>query len=132
VKVAGALEPPPPPPEHGVTQPGCGGEGGLKTVTFAVKFVVPEFTSTRPAVTDACIWQEELLEQVRLVRASFVCVPRMLQFIWDPPDGSVVGRKLEPFSVKVNVALQADPVQAGAFKGLMLVRPGNGFGSGLI
>ena len=105
----------------------------MKTVTFAVKFVVPEFTSTRPAVTDACIWQEELLEQVTLVRASFVCFPPMLQFTWDPPEGSVVGRKPEPLSVRVNVALHAaDPVHAGALRGLMPVRPGNGLGGGLI
>jgi len=73
----------------------------LKTVTFAVKFVVPEFTSTRPAVTDACIWQEELLEHVTLPTANFVCVPPMLQFTWDPPEASVKERKPEPFSVKV-------------------------------
>jgi hypothetical protein len=117
---------------HGVTQPAWGGDGGLKTVTLAVKFVVPEFTSRRLALTDACIWQEELLEQVTLPTANFVCVPPMLQFTWDPPEGSVVGRKPEPLSVKVNAALHANPVHTGALRGLMPVRPGNGFGGGLM
>jgi len=43
-KVAGALEPPPPPPVQAVVQPAGAGEGGLKTVTLAVKFVDPELT----------------------------------------------------------------------------------------
>ena len=44
VKMAGALDPPPPPPVHAVIQPDGAGDGGLKTVTFAVKLVEPEFT----------------------------------------------------------------------------------------
>src|SRR2546421_2729066 len=51
----------------------------------------------------------------------------MLQFIWDPPEGSVVGRKFEPLSIKVNCALLA-----GALAGLMPVSPGKGFGGGLM
>jgi hypothetical protein len=52
VKIAGALEPPPPPPVHAVMQPGGAGDGRLKTVTFAVKFVEPAFTR-RSGVTVA-------------------------------------------------------------------------------
>ena len=52
VKVAGALEPPPPPPVQAVVQPAGAADGGLKTVTLAVKFVEPAFTS-RSEVTVA-------------------------------------------------------------------------------
>src|SRR5256885_15685045 len=45
VKVAGAVDPPPPPPVHTVVQPTGAGDGGLKTVTLAVKLVVPGLTS---------------------------------------------------------------------------------------
>ena len=51
----------------------------------------------------------------------------MLQFSWDPPEGSVGGRKFEPLTINVNCALFA-----GALAGLMAVRPGKGFGGGLM
>src|SRR5438309_8116506 len=51
----------------------------------------------------------------------------MLQFTWDPPEGSVVGRKFEPLSINVNCA-----PPAGALAGAMLVSPGKGFGGGLM
>ncbi len=52
VKVTGALDPPPPPPVQAVTQPGGAGEGGLKTVTFAVTLLEPALLS-RSEVTVA-------------------------------------------------------------------------------
>ena len=109
-KVAGALDPPPPPPVHAVMHPGGAGDGGLKTVTFAVKFVVPEFTR-RSEVTVA--WSVEEVAPARI--ASFFCVPAKLQFTWEPPEGSVEGRKPEPLSIKVSEA-----VPAGALAGLAL------------
>ena len=121
-KVAGALDPPPPPPVHAVMHPGGAGDGGLKTVTFAVKFVVPAFTR-RSEVTVA--WSVEEVAPARI--ASFFCAPAKLQFTWEPPEGSVEGRKPEPLSIKVSEA-----VPAGALAGLMPVRPGKGFGGGLI
>src|SRR5260370_37676668 len=57
----------------------------------------------------------------------FFCVPPTLQLPWDPPEGSVLGRKPEPFNVNVNCALPA-----GALAGLRLERPGSGFGGGLM
>src|SRR5437879_4547424 len=51
----------------------------------------------------------------------------MLQFTWDPPERSVVGRKFEPLSINVNCA-----PPAGALAGAMLVSPGKGFGGGLM
>src|SRR2546423_11090310 len=51
----------------------------------------------------------------------------MLQFTWDPPEGSVVGRKFEPLSINVNCA-----PPAGALAGAMLVSPGQGLGGGLM
>src|SRR5713226_8227199 len=126
VKVAGALEPPPPPPVHGVTQPGCGGDGGLKTVTLAVKFVEPAFTR-RSGVTVAISWLEVDVERT----VNCLCVPAMLHFTWDPPEGSVVGRKAEPLSDKVKGAVHAEAVHASALVGLMLVRTGDGLAGGL-
>jgi len=74
-KVAGALDPPPPPPVHVVMHPAGAGDGGLKTVTFAVKFVVPAF-SRRSEVTVA--WSTKEIAPARI--ASFFCVPAKLQF----------------------------------------------------
>src|SRR5205814_5451618 len=51
----------------------------------------------------------------------------MLQFTWDPPERSVVGRKFEPLSINVNGA-----PPAGALAGAMLVGPGKGVGGGLM
>src|SRR5438309_10456808 len=51
----------------------------------------------------------------------------MLQFTWDPPERSVVGRKFETLSIKVNCA-----PPAGALAGAILVSPGKGFGGGLM
>jgi len=127
VKVAGALEPPPPPPVQGVMQPGRGEDGGLKTVTVAE----PGF-ERRFAATVAWIWQEVPAVQLTLVIANFACVPPIVQFTWEPPEESVVGRKLAPFnveplSINVNCGLPA-----GALVGLMLARAGGGLGGGLI
>src|SRR5260370_37264825 len=69
------------------------------------------------------MWDEDAPERT----VSFFCVPPTLQLTWDPPEGSVLGRKPEPFNVNVNCALPA-----GALAGLMLVRPGSGFGGGLM
>ena len=52
VKVAGELDPPPPPPLQDVVQPVGAGDGGLKTVTLAVKLVVPALAS-KPVATVA-------------------------------------------------------------------------------
>ena len=100
----------------------------MKTVTLAIKFVEPAFTR-RSGVTVAIIWLPVDVERT----VNCFCVPAMLHFTWDPPDGSVVGRKEEPLMDKVNGALHAaDPVHAGALKGLILASAGGGLGGGLI
>jgi len=55
------------------------------------------------------------------------CCVVPLHFTWEPPEGSVAGRKFEPLRINVRLALPAS-----AFEGLMLVRLGRGFGGGLI
>ena len=96
VKVAGALDPPPPPPVHGVMQPGCGGDGGLKTVTLAV--TLAEVVLAKRSVVIVA-WMEV---EVIVPRVNFFCAPPIVQFIWEACAGSEFARKLVPVKVIVS------------------------------
>jgi hypothetical protein len=81
------LVPPPPLPV-----PPCGA-GGLKTLTFAAPTL-----AISVLLTVACICVALVVPTV----VSVVCVPPAPHKTCEPPDGSDVGRKLLPVTVRVN------------------------------
>src|ERR1700680_206953 len=85
-----ALVPPPPP----VCE-----EGGLNTVTVAVTAVLVAFTRR---LVSTVAW---ICVELMLTMGSVLCVGPKFQCTWEPPDGSEVGRKLVPLTVRVKEAL---------------------------
>jgi hypothetical protein len=95
--------------------PGVHVEGALVTVTVAVPAV-----ASCAAFTVAWICVE-----LMLVTARLTC-DVVFQFTWEPPEGSVVRRKLVPVMV---IGVSALP--GAAVLGLTLVTVGTGLGGGL-